>query len=422
MKDAMKKVWRRVRIDDPRAVTTHAGDEVDPRSVGVTVDDVEAIWASIVRLYKSAIHPGIAICVRRRGKVVLHRTIGHARGNGPDDARDAEKMLATPDTLWNFFSGSKAITAVLVHMLQERGLIHIDEPVATFIPEFAKHRKHRITIRDVLTHQSGIPNIPNDLVDLEILHDRDRIVEIACDLEPRSKPGEEVAYHAVTGGFVLGEVLHRVTGRDIRQFMKEEVGDKLGFDHLNFGVPEARLGEVALEAFTGPLPTWPHKNLLENALGFDMPTLVSFANDPRFRTGIMPAGNCVGTAQEVCAFFEMLRCGGEYRGVRICEEETIARATAPSSRGEVDRMLMLPIPYSAGFMLGSELVGFYGPKTGRAFGHLGFTNVLGWADPERDISVALMNNGKPLIAVELLLWLDVMRTISTRIPRDGIRR
>ena len=243
----MAKIWRRVRIDDPDAVTRRAGDEVDPRSVGLSEADVEAIWASVVRLYRTAIHPGIALCVRRRGEVVLHRTIGHARGNAPDDPQDGEKVLATPDTLWNFFSGSKAITAVLVHMLQERELIHIDEPVATFIPEFAKKRKHRITIRDVLTHRSGIPNIPSDLVDLGILHDRERIVAVACDLEPRSKPGEEVAYHAVTGGFVLGEILHRVTGRDIRTFMREEVGDKLGFDHLNYGVPESRLGEVALE-------------------------------------------------------------------------------------------------------------------------------------------------------------------------------
>lgn len=416
----MAKIWRRVRIDDPDAVTRRAGDEVDPRSVGLSEADVDAIWASVVRLYKTAIHPGIAICVRRRGQVVLHRTIGHARGNAPDDPADAPKVQATPDTLWNFFSGSKAITAILVHMLHERELIHIDEPVATFIPEFAKKRKHRITIRDVLTHRSGIPNIPSDLVDLDILHDRERVVNIACELEPRSKPGQEVAYHAVTGGFILGEILHRVTGDDIRAFMRKEVSGKLGFDHLNYGVPESRLGEVALEAFTGPIPTWPHKNLLENALGFDMPTLVSFANDPRFRTGIMPAGNCMGTANEVCQFFEMLRSGGQLNGVRICSEETVRRATAPETRGEVDRMLMLPIPYSAGFMLGSDLVGFYGPKTGKAYGHLGFTNVLGWADPERDLSVALMNNGKPLIALELLAWLDVMRTISTRVPRDGI--
>ncbi|MCA9536814.1 MAG: hypothetical protein KC593_24195, partial [Myxococcales bacterium] len=104
MKDAMAKIWRRVRIDDPEAVTRRAGDEVDPRSVGLTEADVEAIWAAVVRLYRTAIHPGIAICVRRRGEVVLHRTIGHARGNAPDDPIDGEKVLATPDTLWNFFS------------------------------------------------------------------------------------------------------------------------------------------------------------------------------------------------------------------------------------------------------------------------------------------------------------------------------
>jgi CubicO group peptidase (beta-lactamase class C family) len=84
----------------------------------------------------------------------------------------------------------------------------------------------------------------------------------------------------------------------------------------------------------------------------------------------------------------------------------------------IDRAMMLPVRFGLGFMLGGNLISFFGPRTPRAFGHLGFTNVLAFADPERDISVAFLNNGKPLLAAELILWMRVMWTISSRIPRD----
>ena len=84
---------------------------------------------------------------------------------------------------------------------------------------------------------------------------------------------------------------------------------------------------------------------------------------------------------------------------------------------EVDRVILLPLRYSMGFMLGGRRLSFYGPATPRAFGHLGFTNVLYWADPERDLSVAFLNSGKPMFTPEALAWFAVMRTISHRVPR-----
>ena len=89
---------------------------------------------------------------------------------------------------------------------------------------------------------------------------------------------------------------------------------------------------------------------------------------------------------------------------------------------EVDLTLCMPVRYGMGFMLGAEHLSFYGPGTPRAYGHLGFTNVLAYACPERDISVAIMNNGKPFITPGQLRWLNVMRVIAKSVPRDGRMR
>lgn len=408
----------RVETHDPEEVTTKSHRETDPRGVGLTTEDVEAIWESVVRLYKSGLHPAIALCIRRRGEIVLDRAIGHARGNRPDDADGTPLEKATPDTLYNLFSGSKTITAMLIHLLQEEDQLHVDEPVATFIPEFAKRRKHNITIRDLLTHRAGIPATPEEAIDLDLLAKPEEIVRAVCELEPTHRPGSVQAYQAVTSGFILGEIIRRVTGSDIRTFLTDRVRRPLGMTYFNFGVPPELLDAVAIDAFTGPTPTWPYKDLVQIAFGASMRELVDMGNDPRFRTAVVPSANIIATPEEISRFFELLLCGGTYQDTRIFDQRTVVRATEPQVTGQVDRVLMMPIPLSMGFMLGGKTFGFYGPKTAQAYGHLGFTNVLAWADPDRDISVAFMNTGKPLLSVKMLSWLNVTRVIGTRIPRD----
>ena len=402
----------------PEEVTTVSHREIDSRAVGMSPKDVEAIWKSVVQYYKLGLHPALALCIRRRGEVILDRAIGHASGNSPNDPIGAPLRKATPDTLYNFFSCSKAVTSMLVHLLHERDQLHVDEPVATFIPRFARKRKHRITIRDVLTHRAGIPSAPSEALDLDLLSRPDELLELICDLEPVRSPGKAPAYHAVTGGFILQAIIEKITEMSIRDFLTKEIREPLKMQHFNYGVAPEFLDDVAIDVFTGPIPTWPHKNIIQNALGMSMRELVDVANDPRFRTGIVPSGNIISTPDEVCRFFEMLLCGGVYGETRVFQQRTVAQATNPEAVGEVDRMLMLPVPYSMGFMLGSKTLGFYGPRCGKAFGHLGFTNVLAWADPDRDISVAFLNTGKPLISAKLVGWLNIMRVIGTRIPRD----
>lgn len=407
-----------VRRFDPEEVTTKSHRETDPRAVGLTSQDIEAIWGAVVAFYQTGLHPAIALCIRRRGEIIVDRAIGHASGNSPQDPEGTPLIQATPDTLYNFFSGSKTVTAMLIHLLQEEEQLHVDEPVATFIPEFAKKRKHNITIRDVLTHRAGIPPTPQEAIDLDLLSKPDEIVEAFCNLEPTHRPGSVQAYQAITSGFILGEIIRRVTSQSIRDFLTTRVRDPLKMRYFNYGVPPEELDRVAVDAFTGPTPTWPYKNLVRIAFGASMRELVDLANDPRFRTAVVPAGNIIATPEEISRFFEALLCGGSFEGTRIFDQRTVARATRPQVVGQVDRVLMMPIPLSMGFMLGGRTFGFFGPRTANAYGHLGFTNVLGWADPDRDISVAFMNTGKPLLSARMFAWLNVTRVIGTRIPRD----
>jgi CubicO group peptidase (beta-lactamase class C family) len=409
---------RHVRVHPPEEVTTARGAaECAPRDAGLEPGDVAAIWRAVQGLYCTGLHPSIALTLRRRGRVVLDRAIGHLRGNAPGDPPDAPKVLARPESLYNLFSASKAVTAMVVHRLDEQGLLSLDDAVQEYIPEFGRHGKERITLRHILTHRAGIPSVAGAPVDAALLADQARILAILCDAKPLSLPGRQLAYHAITGGFVLGEVVRRVTKRPLREVLREQFLAPLGFQTFNYGVAPERLDEVAQNAFTGVHPPPVLDALLHRALGVGVVAATAMSNTREFLTAVVPSGNVVGTADEGCRFFEMLLRGGALDGVRVLEARTVRRAVAEQSYLEVDSFLGLPVRYGMGFMLGADWFSVYGPETPRAFGHVGFTNVVAWADPDRDLSACLMTAGKPFITPGQLPWLGVMRTIARRVPR-----
>jgi CubicO group peptidase (beta-lactamase class C family) len=402
-------------------VTSREGGqpEADPRAVGLDETAPDRIWAEVVRQYETGLYPAISLCVRRRGRVVLDRAIGHARGNSIGDAPGTPVEQATPQTLFNLFSATKMVTAMLIHMLDERRLLHLDDPVARFLPAFQEQGKQRITLRHVLTHRAGIPNIPSEETDIALLKRPEEIVERLRNLRPTWRPGRRLAYHALTGGFVLGEVIRTVTGRDVRQFLQDEVCDRIGLRQFNYGVPAEDIPRVAVNSETGPPVRPPFATLFKNALGVDYATAVEKSNDPRFLTAIVPAGNIICAAHEGSRFMELLLRGGELDGQRIFERRTVARAIAEQSYHEVDLTLGLPFRYAMGFMLGSRYLSLFGPGTPRAFGHLGFTSVVVYADLERDVSVCFLQNGKPFLTPKLARWYQVMHTIAQVCPRDA---
>ena len=399
---------------DLAAVTAVNRDaEVEPRALDVTGEGVEQIWRAVERLYASGIHPAIQLCVRRHGEVLIDRAIGYASGNGPRDARQADKVPATPATPFNIFSASKAVTAMLIHLLDQRRLVHLNDPVCEYIPEFAAHGKDRITIQHLLTHRAGIPNLPPEVMRLEHLENEQTILELLYDTRLTWRPGRRLAYHAITGGFLLGEIVRRVSGKPVRTFLRDEIQRPLGLRWMNYGVAARDVSKVARNYLTGPPLLPPLSTLLERALGLPMAELVEVSNDPRFLTAVVPAGNIVATANEMSRFYQLLLAGGTLDGRTIFEPRTIRRAVQEQSYLEFDMTLVLPLRYAMGFMLGGRTLSLYGPDTDAAFGHLGFTNVITWADPDRQVSGALMTSGKPLIYPEIYYLHDLMWTIGT---------
>ena len=410
-------LMRRARIPADVESVTSRGDEVAPASVGMTSAAVEAMWGSVVEVYRGGAHPAMQVCVRREGQVVLQRAIGHAAGNGPDDRPDAPKTPATIDTPFCLCSASKAVTAVAVHLLAERGQLALSDKVIDHIPEFGRNGKSGITIGHLLSHRAGVPRHPAATMDLDRLGNRDALVRALGDAKPESAPGKRMAYHAVMSGAILGEIVHRVAGRDIRQVLAAEVLDPLGFRWTNYGVAPLDVPRVGLNYLTGPPTPPPLSTVLNRILGNTLADTVRKINDPRFLTAVVPSGNVVTTADEFSLFFEMLRRGGELGGVRVLRPETIANAVRSDTPLEVDYSLGVPMRYGMGFMLGEKRFSLFGPDTENVFGHLGFTNILGWADPDRALSVGLISSGKPVYYPEVFGFLGIMRQIGAAAPR-----
>jgi CubicO group peptidase (beta-lactamase class C family) len=409
---------RRVHVPrDLEPISGRSDREVDPVAAGMTEDGVERIWAAAERLFRRGMTPALTLCVRRCGVVVLDRSLGWSRGGGPLDPQSSERVLATPDTPFCIFSSSKAVTATVIHLLAERDVVHLNDRVTDYLPEFAGNGRDAITIGHVLSHRAGIPQLPRDMLDLERLEDPERILEAIPRLRTVHRPGAAVAYHTVSGGFVLGEVVRRATGKDIRTVLAETILGPLGFRWMNYGVAAEDVPLVGLAYSTGPRLLPPAAGLMTRALGLPFDELVELSNDPRLLVGIVPAGNVVATANEMSRFMDLLRAGGTLDGVTVLKPRTIRRAVAETSYHQLDRTLGFPLRYSHGFMLGARTLSLYGPDTDDAFGHLGFTNVSMWADPRRELSVGLVTSGKPVVGPHLdALW-RLFRQIGREAPK-----
>lgn len=380
-----------------KVTTIERAQEVEPETVAMTTQQVNAIWRSVESIYKTGVHPGISLCLRRQGQVVLQRSIGHASGNGPADSAGSEKVLMRPETPICYFSASKAVTAVLMHMLNEKKLINLHDPISFYAPEFAKRGKKNITIHQVLSHRSGVPGLPEGLP-IETLWDNETIWRLLCDAEPESPRGDKLAYHALTGGYILERVVNIVTGKGIQALLDERIRKPMGMKYFRYGVEDRYSDRVAMNYATGLKPFFPISYLIKRALGGSLDMVEGVTNDPKFKQAVIPAGNIMGTAEEMGRFFQMLLDGGLYKGKQVCKEITVKRAVQEVAAVQFDRTLMLPMRYSAGMMLGGKPLGVWGANSDKSYGHLGLINKLAWVDPRRELSVSLMTSGVPIVA------------------------
>ncbi len=394
---------------------TRSLDEVAPELGGMTDQQVSKIWQSIENLYKTGNYPLISFCLRRKGQIMLNRSIGYAQGNSASGLSD-QAIVATPDTPVCLFSASKMITAMLIHMLDETGEINLLDPVSYYIPEYAQNGKRRATIFHLLSHRGGIPRVETEVTP-ELLFDKEQILQQLYASKPISPAGAHLAYHAVTAGYILGELIERVTGQDLRQFLHEHIEKPMDMPFFNYGLKPEFRDQVALNYPTGMHPKLGTDHYLNHVLGGGLQLAVDVTNDHRFMDTICPAGNIYTSAEQSNRFFEMLLNGGSYNGKQIMSPETVFRATLPTSTTSIDRTLLAPMRYALGPMLGSNPLGVFGPMTGQAFGHLGFSNILCWADPERDISVSFLNTGKSVLGTHIPALAASLYQISVQCPK-----
>lgn len=402
-----------------QSVTT-LGTEASPQSVGLTNADVTALWSKVEALYKTRVHPGISLAIRYKGELIIDRAIGHAQGNGPKDTSRTPKRLLTPDTPVCLFSASKGITAMLVHQMAAEGLIDLDAPVAKYIPEFAQKGKGKVTVAHVLSHRAGVPYIKQRKPDPSLIEDWDQVIEIICATKPCNKPGKQQAYHAVSGGFILGEIMRRVTGKALKDIYKERLQKPLNAKYLTLGLEPSEHRNAALNYATGIPEPFPLNRLVVRALGGSFELVSQISNQASFLSADIPAGNVFATAKECADFYQVLLNDGlTADGTRIFDSAAITRATQPVGKRTIDRTLVVPLRMSEGMMLGDSPFGLYGQSTSNAFGHLGFLNIFCWADPSRDISVSLLTTGKAILAPQVMQLVAVLKEINGRFPSSS---
>lgn len=404
----------RLPADLAEVTTIDAAAECRPIDVGMTREGVQRIWSAVENLYRTGTHPAITLVIRRRGRVVMKRAIGALAGNGPGERGPLRPL--SPDAPICLFSASKAITALLVHKLVEAGRLSLDDTVARHLPAFAAHGKERVTIRQLLAHRAGIPTLPVKHPDPSLLLHWDALVHMLCLAPPFDTRFEKQAYHALTSGFILGELVRRASGRELPEVLRDWLAAPLGCRHLTFGLAPELRALAPRNHCTGPKPFWPLSTYVRRIIGVPFERAVESSNDDGYLSSVVPAGNIFASADDVTRVFQMMLDHGEWEGRRVLERETIAQAIRPVGKIQFDGMLMVPMRFSAGFMLGENPFGLFGPNTHHAFGHLGFVSVLCWADPQRELSVAILNTGKSVAPSAALRTARLLGAISRACP------
>jgi len=346
------------------------GGEFDERFAGVA----EALAANIDR----GVDVGASVAVVLDGESVVDIWGGH---------KDVERTEPWErDTIVNVFSTTKTMTTLCALILAERGELDFDAPVARYWPEFDQAGKGSIEVRELLGHTSGLSGWSEPLA-VQELADWERCTSLLAAQAPWWEHGTMSGYHAVTQGFLIGEVVRRITGTSIGQFFSQTIAEPLGADFF-IGLPPAADDRVA------PLIPAAPEDLAK--LRFPELGVRTLAN-PRivgevtaeewWRRAEIPAANGHGNARSVAAIQSIVACGGEARGTRVLSEDGVAAIFRQQSDGR-DLVLDLPLRFGMGYGLASETMPM-GPRT-CAWGGYGGSLVVN--DLDARITVAYVMN------------------------------
>ncbi len=338
---------------------------------------------------------GAAVCVYQDGRPVVDLWGGAA---DPDTGRPWAR-----DTLQLVYSATKGATTTAAHLLAQRGALDLDAPVAEYWPEFAANGKADIPVRWLLSHQAGLVALDQPVPLAEALVWQPMVAALAAQ-RPLWTPGTAHGYHGRTWGWLVGEVIRRVSGRTPGRFYSDEIAAPLALDFF-IGLPTTERDRVSRMVYQQPdvdfttAPTesipeelrelvaaWRDPNSFSNrAYAVTDPAEIDF-DSTEVQAAELPASNGIGTARGLARMYAALI--GEVDGVRLFTPDTLASATKEQAGGK-DQVMLVPSRFSSGYMLPTETNPMTGPN---AFGHTGRGGSLGFADPEHGIAFGYVMN------------------------------
>ncbi len=343
---------------------------------------------------------GAAVAITLDGVPVVDLWAGHAD--------QAKTQPWGRDTIANVYSTTKGMTALCAHQLVDQGRLDLDAPVAEYWPEFAQEGKGELPVRWLLSHRSALPAV-RALLPGEALYDWEAITAALAAEKPWWEPGTQHGYHAVTFGWLVGEVVRRIAGKSLGTYFRDAIATPLGLD-FHIGLPEreharaAQMSDIPMVVPEGGL------NLAQvimsdpegmSARAFmNPPSMALGPNTPQWRSAEIPGANGHGTARSLARVYGALARGGEVDGINVLSPEGIARCHSEQSVGP-DAVLMITTRFGQGFMLSQTQPDTkFGPNP-RAFGHPGAGGSIGFADPDAKLGFGyVMNRMGPHILLD----------------------
>jgi CubicO group peptidase (beta-lactamase class C family) len=352
----------------------------------------EPVRAAFEKNFELGEEVGASAAVYHRGQRVVD-IWGGAFGLGSERPYD-------DSTLQLMFSTTKGIVAIAVAMCVQRGLIDYDAPVSTYWPEFAAHDKGDATVAQLLSHQCGLI-APDGPVTLADALDWKTITAMLADTKPDWPIGTGHGYHAVTFGFLAGELIRRTDGRSPGQFVSDEIAGPLGVE-LWIGLPEEMEDRVSpilgrplnednpdpaikamLEMFLGPGTRGGRALFLNGAFQVE-----DAFNRRDVHAAEVPAANGIGNAAALAKIYAATI--GEVDGMRLLGQDVLDRArTTVTPENEPDLCLVMPTTFGMGFMTHGVFTPYSGPGS---FGHSGAGGSNAFAQPERQLAVGYVMN------------------------------
>lgn len=365
-----------------------------PAVAGTCAPRFERVRLELERNFASRGEVGAAVCVIQRGEVVvdLHGGVADERSGRP----------WTDDTLVMVWSCTKGMTAMCLHALVADGLVELEAPVARYWPAFAQNGKDAITVAMLLNHQAGLPGLSEPLPPGAVLDWAEPVARLERET-PKWAPGTRHGYHSVTFGWLVGELIRRVSGLDVGAFLRERIAGPLGADCW-IGLPEdedARVAHVRMaprpqpgEAMSPYSAAWlrgdPLQRSIANSIGeFNE---AGICNTRAGRAAVLPAANGIASARGLATLYRPLATGEPLGDVPL--PPAVRRRMASVESAAIDAVSLLPTRCTSGFQKGSLHPGPWEvlrlPED--AFGHAGLGGSLGFADPARELSFGYVTN------------------------------